>query len=69
MGIRFCVPLPLTKRGNKWLLVARDYETKWLIAEAVPEATTAAVGEYVYFKILMDFGTPSATKRAPKASK
>ena len=37
-------PLPVTKQGNKYLLVAMDYFTKWPEAYALPdqEAKTVA---------------------------
>ena len=47
-------PLPLTPRGNKFVLVVTDYFTKWTKSYAIPnqEATTVAeklVSEFVSF--------------------
>ena len=35
-----------------------DYFTKWLIAEALKEATVKAVGSFIYRKIICEHGCP-----------
>ena len=57
-GIDFIGRLPLTKRGNKWIIVAVDHCTRWPVAQAVPEATSKAVANFIYEQIFMQFGTP-----------
>ena len=39
IGIDFVGPLPKTSNGNKYIIVAMDYLTKWPEAKAVPRAT------------------------------
>ena len=39
IGIDFVGPLPLTPQGNKYIIVAMDYMTKWPEARPVPQAT------------------------------
>jgi hypothetical protein len=51
--------LPLTLRGNRWLLVGVDYATNWPVARAVPIASKEAVADFIYEEIVMKFGAPS----------
>lgn len=49
-------PLPLTPRGNKFVLVVTDYFTKWTESYVIPnqEGTTVAeklVSEYTVIKV------------------
>jgi hypothetical protein len=39
IGIDIVGPLPLTDNGNKYIVVATDYMTKWPEARAIPQAT------------------------------
>jgi hypothetical protein len=57
-GIDFVGPLPKTPSGNKWLLVAIDYVTKWPIAKAVKTATSEAVADFIENEIILNFGVP-----------
>lgn len=57
-GIDFIGRLPLTQRGNKWIIVAVDHCTRWPVAEAVSEATTKVVANFLYNHIFMQFGAP-----------
>ena len=51
--------LPLTVKGNRWLLVGVDYATNWPIAKAIPVASKEAVADFIYEEIVMRFGVPS----------
>jgi hypothetical protein len=57
-GIDFVGILPVTPRGNKWLLVAIDHSTRWPIAKAVHEATSHVVANFIYENIVCEFGCP-----------
>ena len=57
--MNFVGELPLTVKGNRWLLVAVDYATNWPIARAVPAATKETVADFIYEEIMMRFGCPS----------
>jgi transposase InsO family protein len=57
-GIDFVQNLALTKRGNRHILTCIDYATRWVIARAVPEMTSAAVISFLYEEILLKFGAP-----------
>ena len=57
--IDFVGELPVTLKGNRWLLVAVDYATNWPVARAVPVASKEAVADFIYEEIMMKFGCPS----------
>lgn len=44
--------------GNRYLIVAQDYFTKWPEAKAVPEKTAKAVAEFLEEFIFARFGCP-----------
>lgn len=51
-------PLPLTKLGNKYLLVAMDYFTKWPEAHALPNQEAKTVTTVLVQEFICRFGTP-----------
>ena len=54
----FIGPLPLTIKGNQWLITAVDYTTNWPIAQAMVSATKESVAQFIYDEIVMKFGCP-----------
>ena len=56
IGIDFVGPLPITERGNKYIIVAMDYFTKWPEAKAVSEATAKEVSKFIYEDIICRHG-------------
>ena len=51
-------PLPQGKRQMKFLLVAIDYFTKWVEAEALATITETKVQNFVWKNIVCRFGIP-----------
>ena len=51
-------PLPLSSRGNKYLLVVADYFTKWTEAFPLPNQETGTVAEALVNKVVCRFGVP-----------
>ena len=51
-------PLPLSESGNKYLLVAMDYFTKWPEVYPLPTQTAVAVAEVLVRNFFCRFGTP-----------
>ena len=51
-------PLPQGKRQMKFLLVAINYFTKWVEAEALATITEAKVQNFVWKYIVCRFGIP-----------
>ena len=58
MGIDLLGPLPKTKDGNKYIIVAVDYFTKWAVTKALPKATTIHVVKFFVNEIFLQHGAP-----------
>ncbi|XP_019266977.1 PREDICTED: uncharacterized protein LOC109244354 [Nicotiana attenuata] len=58
-GIDFMRPFPLS-RGNKYILLAVDYVSKWVEAVALLTNDSKAVATFVKKNIFSRFGTPRA---------
>ena len=58
IGIDFVGPLPKTKRGNRYIIVAMDYLTKWPEAKAVSNATAEETEKFIYEDIICRHGCP-----------
>ena len=46
-GIDLVGPLQLTARGNKYIVVATEYLTKWVEAKAIPDKTAEEVHDFI----------------------
>ena len=57
-GIDIVGPLPQGKGQVKFLLVAIDYFTKWVEAEALATITEARIRSFVWKNIICRFGIP-----------
>ena len=51
-------PLPLTPRGNKFVLVVTDYFTKWTESYAIPNQEATIVAEKLVSEFVCRFGVP-----------
>ena len=51
-------PLPLTPRGNKFVLVVTDYFTKWTESYAIPNQEATTVAEKLVSEFECHFGVP-----------
>src|SRR2546421_445754 len=58
IGIDFVGPLPRSKNGNRYIIVAMDYLTKWPEARAFPEATAEVTAQFIYENIICQHGCP-----------
>jgi hypothetical protein len=52
IGIDFVEPLPITEAGNKYIIVAIDYFTKWIEAKAVKVDNAEEVATFIYEEII-----------------
>jgi hypothetical protein len=59
IGIDFIGPLERTLEGNRYIIVATDYFTKWPEAKAVPTATAKETAKFLYESIICQHGIPS----------
>ncbi|KAI3638678.1 hypothetical protein MIR68_003176 [Amoeboaphelidium protococcarum] len=57
-GIDFVQDLSEAKSGNKHIITAIDYATRWVIAKAVPNRDAKTVANFIYHEIVMNFGAP-----------
>ena len=57
-GIDIAGPLPIGKGQVKFLLVAIDYFTKWVKAEALATITEAKIRSFMWKNIICRFGIP-----------
>ncbi|MCO5557605.1 hypothetical protein L7F22_011171 [Adiantum nelumboides] len=57
-GIHAMGPLPRTKNGKLYILVAIDYMTRWVEAQSVTRVNEKTVSRFVYTHIWCRFGTP-----------
>lgn len=51
-------PLPVTPRGNRYVLVVSDYFTKWTEAYAIPDQSAETVAEKLVSEFVCRFGVP-----------
>lgn len=51
-------PLPTTRSGNKYILVAIDYFSKWPEAYAIPNQEAKTIAETLINNLISRFGTP-----------
>src|SRR6266498_2377906 len=50
--------LTITKRENRYIVIAMNYFTKWPIAKALKEAIAKAISKFIYQKIICEHGYP-----------
>lgn len=57
-GMDFAGPLPISERGNKYVLVCIEHMTKWVELIALPDKTSANVARAFLEHILSRYGVP-----------
>src|SRR5947209_19410366 len=56
IGIDFVRPLPETKQGNKYIIVAIEYLTKWSKAKAILSKYAEIITLFIYEEIICRHG-------------
>src|ERR1043165_4655309 len=56
VGIDFVGPLPETEQGNKYIITAIDYFTRWPEVRAVPAATSKKATKFIYEELICRHG-------------
>ena len=51
-------PLPVTERGNKYILLVGDHFTRWMEAYPIPDQTAETVAHRVVYDFISRFGAP-----------
>ena len=59
VGMDLLGPFPTSKEGNKNIIVATDYLTRWAECQAIPSGTSVDVARFFYENILCRYGAPS----------
>nr|CAG8612716.1 8966_t:CDS:1 [Entrophospora candida] len=59
VGIDIVGPLSITSKGNRYIIVATDYLTKWPEARAIQNIQAETVAQFIYEDIICRHGTPS----------
>lgn len=58
VGVDILGPFPTTDLGNRYVLVAMDYFTKWPEAYAVPDQSATTTAEWLVSEMFCRFGAP-----------
>ena len=58
IGIDIKGPLPRTTKGNRYIIVAMDYFTKWPEAKAITDIKAETVAKFIYEEIICRHGVP-----------
>lgn len=59
VGMDILGPFPLSSDGNKWVIVATDYLTRYAETQAIPRATASEVAQFFMCHIVLRHGAPS----------
>ncbi|KAJ8364485.1 hypothetical protein SKAU_G00133160 [Synaphobranchus kaupii] len=59
VGVDVLGPFPVTDSGNRYILIAMDYFTKWPEAFAVPDQSAATTAERLMEEMFTRFGAPA----------
>lgn len=58
VGMDLLGPFPTSSLGNKWIVVATDYLTRYAETRALPRATAAEVAKFFIYDIVLRHGAP-----------
>ena len=58
VGIDMIGPIQTSKAGNKCIITAIDYMSKWIEAAAVPDKNSSTTADFLYRNIITRHGTP-----------
>ncbi len=58
IGIDIVGPLPVTERGNRYIVTCIDYMTKWVEAKPLPDKSARQVAWFLYEEIICRYGCP-----------
>ena len=52
VGLDIKGPLPITKTGNRYIIVAMDYFTKWPEAKTIKDIKADTVAKFLYEEVI-----------------
>lgn len=59
VGMDLLGPFPLSSSGNKWIIVATDYLTRYAETKALPKGTASEVAQFFTESVVLRHGAPS----------
>ena len=59
VGIDLVGPFKKTHNGNRYIIIATDYLSKWVEADAIPASTALDVAEFFVNRIVLRHGAPT----------
>ncbi|CAF1537945.1 unnamed protein product, partial [Didymodactylos carnosus] len=59
IGIDFCGPTQVTEEGNRYIIVATDYLSKFVIAKAVPDCSATTAAKFLVNEVAFKYGIPN----------
>lgn len=59
VGLDLLGPFPLSSSGNKWIVVATDYLTRYAETKALPRGTASEVASFFLHEVVLRHGAPS----------
>lgn len=59
IGMDILGPLPTSTAGNRWVIVATDYLTRYAETKAIPRGTAAEVAQFFIENIVLRHGAPT----------
>jgi transposase InsO family protein len=57
-GMDIVGPISETRQGNKYIIVATEYLTKWPEAQAIPDTKAKTVAKFFYEQVICRYGAP-----------
>lgn len=58
LGIDYIGPMPSSSKGNRFIIIATDYFSKYAFVEALPNCTSEATADFLVNQIFCKFGLP-----------
>ena len=58
MGIDIVGPMKRTAKGNRYIVVATEYLTKWVEARAISDMKATTIAKFIYEDIICRHGYP-----------
>jgi hypothetical protein len=55
-GVNLIRRLLVTLNRNKWIIIAINYTTDWLVTKAIPNTTNEAIAEFLHKEIFINYG-------------
>ncbi|CAF1622430.1 unnamed protein product, partial [Didymodactylos carnosus] len=59
IGLDFCGPTQMTENGNRYIIVATDYLSKYVIAKATPDCIAKTAAQFLVHDVSYKFGIPN----------